>query len=96
MMIKLTDVLVQPIQTEKTQSQTGKYTFLVHSKATKEDVKNAVKEFYGVAVLKVNMINLPEKVRVVGRGTVATKRKGLRKAVVTLAAGKTIDFNAIK
>ena len=95
-MIKLTDVLIQPIQTEKTQSQAGKYTFLVHPKATKTDVKLAVKEFYGVDVLSVNMINLPEKTRIIGRGKVATKRKGLRKAVVTLEEGKTIDFNAIK
>jgi len=95
-MIKLTDVLIQPVQTEKTQSQSGKYTFLVHPKATKADVKAAVKEFYGVEVVSVNMINLPEKTRIIGRGKVATKRRGLRKAVVTLAEGKTIDFNAIK
>ena len=95
-MIKLTDVLIQPIQTEKTQSQGGKYTFLVHPKATKTDVKSAVKEFYGIEVLSVNMINLPPKTRTIGRGAVATKRKSLRKAVVTLEKGKTIDFNAIK
>ena len=95
-MIKFTDVLVQPIQTEKTQSQAGKYTFLVHPKCTKTDVKKAIKEFYGMDVVSVNMINLPEKTRVVGRGTTATKRRSLRKAVVTLAEGKTIDFNAIK
>jgi len=97
-MIKLTDVLVQPVQTEKTQSQTGagKYTFLVHPKATKDDVKKAVKEFYGVDVVSVNMVNLPEKTRIIGRGKVATKRRSLRKAIVTLPEGKTIDFNAIK
>jgi large subunit ribosomal protein L23 len=95
-MIKLTDVLIQPIQTEKTQSQSGKYTFLVHPKATKTQIKAAVLEFYGVEVLSVNMINLPEKMRIIGRGITATKRKSLRKAVVTLAEGKTIDFNAIK
>lgn len=95
-MIKLTNVLIKPVQTEKTQSQSGKYTFLVHDSATKADVKKAVKEFYGVEVVSVNMINLPEKKRVIGRGKEATKRKSLRKAVVTLEASKTIDFNAIK
>ena len=97
-MIKLTDVLVQPVQTEKTQMQTGagKYTFLVHPKATKTDVKKAVKEFYGVDVAGVNMVNLPAKSRIIGRGKLATKRRELRKAIVTLPEGKTIDFNAIK
>lgn len=95
-MIKLTDVLVQPVQTEKTQSQGGKYTFLINLKANKTDVKNAVKYFYGVDVEKINIINLPEKTRVISRGKVATKRKVLKKAVVTLANGKTIDFNTIK
>ena len=95
-MIKLTDVLVQPIETEKTHTQKGKYTFLVHPKATKEDVKKAVKEFYGVEVVKVNMVNLPEKTRIIGRGRLMTKRRPSRKAVVTLKEGATLDFNAIK
>jgi large subunit ribosomal protein L23 len=84
------------VQTEKTQSMGGKYVFLVHSKATKENVKKAVKEFYGVDVLSVNMINLPKKTRTIGRGKTATKRPELRKAVITISAGKTLDFNAIK
>ncbi len=95
-MIKLTDVLVQPVQTEKTQTQKGKYTFLVHPKATKTDVKKAVKEFYGLTVVSVNMVNLPEKTRLIGRGKLATKRRSLRKAIISLAEGKTLDFNAIK
>lgn len=95
-MIKITDVLVQPVQTEKTQSQGGKYTFLVHPEANKTQIKEAVKKFYGVEVVKVNMINLPEKTKTIGRGKLATRRKALRKAVVTTEGGQAIDFNAIK
>ena len=94
-MIKITDVLVKPVQTEKTQSQAGKYTFHVHDKANKTEVKAAIKEFYGVEVSSVNMINLPLKTKG-GRGRLVTRRKGQRKAIVSLAEGKTIDFNAIK
>ncbi len=95
-MIKLTDVLVGPVQTEKTISQTGKYTFLVHPKADKVLVKKALNKFYGVEAKSVNIINLPRKTRVVGRGKEITKRKEIKKAVVTLPEGKTLDFNAIK
>ena len=95
--IRTEDVLIAPVNTEKTVTILhGKYVFLVHSDATKTDVKAAVKEFYGVDVEKVNMINIPEKTKVIGRGVLARKRKPLRKAVVTLKEGKTLDFNAFK
>ncbi len=96
-MIRTEQVLIEPINTEKTVTTLhGKYVFLVHSDATKTDVKNALKEFYGVEAEKVNMVNTPEKTKFVGRGVLARKRKPQRKAIVTLAAGKTIDFNAFK
>ena len=96
MTLPLGDVLVQPVVTEKSQSQTGKSAFVVHKDATKGDVKNAVKEFYGAEVEKVNISVLPEKDRVVGRGKVITKRSEIKKAVVTLKDGKTLEFNSFK
>lgn len=95
-MTKITDVLVKPVQTEKTQSQGGKYTFVVHNEASKIEVKAAIKKFYGVDVVKVNMINLPEKTKTINRGKLATRRKASRKAVVTTEGSQVIDFNAIK
>jgi large subunit ribosomal protein L23 len=96
MKINLTDVLIRPIETEKTVSMVDKFTFEVHPKASKSDVKEAVKEFYGVEVLEVNVINLPEKTKVVGRGHIARKRAPFRKAIVTLKKGVKLDFNALK
>ncbi|NJP04004.1 50S ribosomal protein L4 [Candidatus Gracilibacteria bacterium] len=96
-MIRTDQVLIEPINTEKTVTTLhGKYVFLVHQDASKTDVKAALKEFYGVDAEKVNMVNSPEKTRIVGQGVVARKRKPQRKAIVTLADGKTIDFNAFK
>lgn len=97
-MIRIEDVLVKPVQTEKSVAmETGsKYTFVVHTDASKSDVTKAVKEFYGAEVASVNIIKLPKKIRIIGRGKVMTKRRSTKKAIVTLPAGKTLDFNAIK
>jgi len=97
-MIRIEDVLVKPVQTEKSvEMETGnKYTFIVHSSASKGDVTKAVKEFYGAEAISVNIIKLPKKTRVVGRGKEMTRRRPTKKAIVTLSKGKTLDFNAIK
>jgi large subunit ribosomal protein L23 len=97
-MIRIEDVLVKPVQTEKSVGmETGsKYTFVVHANASKTDVVKAVKEFYGADVVSVNIIKLPKKIRIIGRGKEMTKRRPTKKAIVTLPTGKTLDFNAIK
>ncbi len=49
-----------PLSTEKTIRQIefdNKLTFVVDSKATKDDVKNAVEQLFHVKVLKVNVQN---------------------------------------
>ncbi len=89
-------VIVQPIVTEKAIGEESKFTFKIDSRASKIDVKNAVKEFYGVDVLKVNIVNLPEKTRVVARGRIARKRAPFKKAIITLSKGEKLDFNAFK
>jgi len=97
-MIRIEDVLVKPVQTEKSvgQESAGKYTFLVHIDATKSLVAEAVKKFFGADVKTVNITKMPAKFRIVGRGIQVTRRRELKKAVVTLPAGKTLDFNAFK
>lgn len=94
----LTNVLIAPVITEKTShaQSTGKYTFRVHLKATKVDVANAVQEAYGVDVDSVNIMPVLKKVRLAGRGRVITKRPAARKAVVTLKAKQSIDFNKLQ
>ena len=95
-MVALTDVLVRPVITEKTSAQTGKYTFEVHRDASKSDVTKALKEFYNVDVEKVNMVRLPQKDRMVGRGRLVKRRSELKKAIVTTKEGATLEFNAFK
>ena len=94
----LTHILIAPVVTEKsaTAHSQSKYTFRVHSRATKIDVANAVKLAYGVEVAAVNIIPVQKKVRMAGRGKIITKRPAARKAIVTLKAKQTIDFNKLQ
>ncbi len=94
-MIASDQVLIAPVVTEKSVAIPNKFTFKVHNDATTDDVKVAVKEFYKVEVVKVNMINLPSKTRNAGRRTVQRKAAS-RKAIVTLKEGQTLNFNDFK
>lgn len=86
-------VLIRNITTEKSSSaqSRGSYTFEVSRSATKIDVKNAIKEVYGVDVKKVTMMVSPKKERIVKRGRIWAKRAVKKKAIVSLKNGKTID-----
>lgn len=91
---RLYDVIVRPIVTEKSTvaAEQNKVTFKISPTATKNDVKAAVEAIFKVSVLKVNTINVEGKVkRFRGR---PGQRSDFRKAIVTLAAGQSIDFAA--
>ena len=75
--LKYYDVILAPVITEK------KYTFYVHTDATKVQVKEAVeKMFEGAKVAKVNTMNLDGKNR--RRGYVTGKTAKRKKAIVQL------------
>ena len=62
-----------------------KYTFSVHTEATKTQIKEAVeKMFAGTKVEKVNTMNLDGKTR--RRGNAVGKTAKSKKAIVTLTA----------
>lgn len=85
-------VIVRPHITEKSGilSQGGVYTFVVTKDANKPTIAAAVKALYKVNPVKVTVVNLPSKnVFVRGKKGVVS---GMRKAVVTLKKGETIDF----
>ncbi len=69
-----------------------KYVFVVDKCANKAEISSALEEIYkdkGIKVLKVNTVTLPPKVRRV-RGRVGI-RSGLKKAIVTLEKGDSLD-----
>lgn len=95
--MKLADVLVRPVITEKVNTQierSGRYTFVVDKKANKLEVKQAVEEFYGVKVNDVNTIVVPgkNKSRFTKAGLLKGVKSSYKKAVVTLVEGDTIDL----
>ena len=96
--MQLTSVLIAPVVTEKSnQAQTqSKYTFRVHSNATKIDVAKAVTKAYGVDVKSVRVMPIQKKIRRVGRNKFITKRPASRRAIVTVKAKQSIDFNKLK
>lgn len=85
-------LIAQPHITEKATALAteGKYVFVVKPGSTKNEVKKAVKELYRVDATTVQMITLPGKTKRY-RGT-KSPRAGLKKAIVTLKAGQTIDL----
>lgn len=95
------EILRRPIITEKTSFQSSKlnqYVFEVDRKATKAQIKEAVETLFDVAVLRVNVINVPAKRsrRPRSRRNLV-RRAGYKKAIVTLDAGDTIDvFEGVK
>ncbi len=95
--MKLADVLVRPVLTEKVNGQmekTGRYTFRVDKDANKLEIKKAVEEFYGVKVADVNTAVVPgkNKTRYTKAGFLKGVKPAYKKAIVTLAEGDSIDL----
>ncbi|MGK0389690.1 MAG: large subunit ribosomal protein L23, partial [Maribacter sp.] len=60
------NILVKPIITEKSEiisEKDNRYSFVVNKKANKIEIKNAVEEMYGVAVVAVNTAIMPAKTK---------------------------------
>lgn len=95
-MIRIYDVLIRPLITEKSSYQSSslnQYSFVVADKATKTMVKDAVETLFDVDVVRVNIVNAPAK-----RGRRARSRRllvrkpGFKKAIITLADGETLEI----
>ena len=85
--IQYYDVILKPVVTEKSSELIAdkKYTFLVHTEATKSQVKEAVeKMFKGTKVKSVNTMNLDGKTK--RRGMTYGKTAKTKKAIVELTA----------
>ena len=83
--LKYYDIILKPVITEKSMlaMEDKKYTFYVHTDATKTQVKEAVEKlFEGTKVAKVNTMNLEGKTRRRGRTSGKTAKR--KKAIVQL------------
>lgn len=92
--MEFTQVLLKPLITEKTtfvKEGANQVAFLVHPRANKLEIKQAVEKAFDVKVEAVNVVrkapsNRERQGRVVGR------KPGWKKAYVTLRQGDKIEF----
>ena len=83
--LKYYDIISKPVITEKSMAgmEFKKYTFYVHTEATKSQIKEAVeKMFEGTKVKSVNTMNMDGKNK--RRGMVVGKTAKSKKAIVAL------------
>ncbi|GHC63310.1 50S ribosomal protein L23 [Limoniibacter endophyticus] len=85
------DVIVSPVITEKSTmaSEVNQVVFNVANKATKPEIKAAVESLFGVKVLAVNTLVRKGKIKRF-KGTIG-RQSNVKKAIVTLAEGQSID-----
>ena len=97
--MKLSEVLIKPILTEKANAQQEKlrrYAFKVAKKANKLEIKKAVESFYGVNVISVNTAVSPgkNKSRFTKACVISGRKPSYKKAFITVAEGENIDLYA--
>ena len=87
-------IIRKPIVTEKATklSEFNKVVFEVAYKSNKNEIKGAVEKLFSVKVKSVNIINIKGKVKRF-KGVLG-KRNDIKKAVITLEEGNTIDISA--
>ena len=87
------DVIKAPIITEKSSdlAQNNVITFSVDVNSNKTQIKQAVEKLFNVKVESVNTINVKPKKKRVGRYVGKTKR--VKKAIVKLKEGSSIELN---
>ena len=89
---RLADVIRRPLITEKATRalELNQYTFEVDHRASKPDIKAAIEKLFDVRVVGVSTMNPPRRTRRIGK--FSGKRSQVKKAIVKLAEGNTIQL----
>ena len=85
-------VIMRPVISEKSYAllAANKYTFRVHDRANKTEVRQAIEDIFGVRVRGVRTANVKPKPK--RRGWTAGRRREWKKAVVTLHPDDSIEL----
>ena len=85
------NIIYRPLMTEKSTNlnQFNQYSFIVSKDSNVIEIKRAIEKIFKVKVTKVNTSILRGKIKSF-KGNLGY-RKDLKKAIVTLAEGNTID-----
>jgi large subunit ribosomal protein L23 len=86
------DILIAPVVSEKSYSliEDNKYSFRVHPKAHKTQIRQAVEELFEVKVEGVNVVQVRSKPK--RRGLHRGRKPGWKKAIVQLREGDKIEI----
>ena len=87
-------IILKPIVTEKATklSEFNKVVFEVSNKSNKFEIKSAVEKLFSVKVKSINIVNIKGKIKRF-KGVLG-KRNDIKKAIITLQEGNTIDISA--
>jgi large subunit ribosomal protein L23 len=85
-------VIIRPVVSEKTfvLAETGKYTFRVHDRAHKTQIRQAIEELFDVKVVEVRTASVKSKPK--RRGNIAGRTRRWKKAIVQVRKGDTIPI----
>ena len=88
---KALSIILKPMLTEKSTNlnQFNQYTFVVNKNSNVHDIQQAIEKIFKVKVIKVNTTIIRGKLKTF-KGNLGYK-KDIKKAIVTLADGNTID-----
>lgn len=87
------NIIQRPLITEKATSQKekdNKISFVVHPKANKIQIKEAIEKLLEVKVDRVNVMNMEGKKKRMGR--FEGKKSDWKKAIVTLREGEKLEL----
>ena len=90
--LNLYDKIISPVVTEKSTnlSEQNKIVFKVPKSSNKLSLKKSIEKIFKVNVIKINIINKKNRVKVT-RGK-KVKVKGYKKAIIKLKKGQSIDL----
>ena len=85
-------VIIRPVVSEKSfvLAEAGKYTFRVHDRAHKTQIRQAIEELFDVKVLAVRTASVKSKPK--RRGQTTGRSRQWKKAIVKIREGDTIPI----
>lgn len=91
-------VILGPVETEKSAQAQEKnvYTFWVHKKADKNQIKKAFQDLFGVEPKKVRTMIMPGKPKRIWRQNRSVYTQAKKKALIKVEEKSKIDLSKIK
>ena len=85
-------VIIRPVVSEKSfvLAEAGKYTFRVHDKAHKTQIRQAIEQLFDVKVVEVRTASVKSKPK--RRGQTSGRTRQWKKAIVQVREGDTIPI----